>query len=70
MGRNLLTALIASLVVAAPLAFGSMTIASGNLSEIMKHPYFWTFYAKSLFWFFLVGFAASALTVALVGRKK
>ena len=62
--------MIASLVVAAPLAFGSITIASGELSEIIKHPYFWTFYAKSLFWLFVVGFCASALTVVLVSRER
>lgn len=69
MRKNLLIALMASAVVAAPLAFVTITVASGELSDVIKHPYFWTFYTKSLLWFLVAGFAASALTVVLVSRK-
>lgn len=66
MRKKLLKAFVASLVVAVPLAFCPITIASGDLLEVIKHPYFWTFYAKGLFWLVLTGFAASALTLVFV----
>lgn len=70
MSRNLFRALVASVVVAIPFAFISITIASGNLSDILMHPGFWGLYAKNFIWIFLVGFLASALTVVLVSKKQ
>ncbi|HLD14873.1 MAG TPA: hypothetical protein VJB18_09190 [Burkholderiales bacterium] len=69
MSKNIIQALISSVVVAILLAFVSMTIASGSLSDILTHPGFWVFYAKSFSWLFFVGFLASALTVLLISRQ-
>lgn len=68
--KSLFQALIASVIVAIPFAFASITFASGNLLDVMSHSGFWVIYAKSVFWFFLVGFLASALTAILILRRR
>jgi hypothetical protein len=61
--RCIFQALLASFLVAIPLAFLSVTIASGSLMDNLTHRGFWLFYAKGFFWLFLTGFLASSLAL-------
>jgi hypothetical protein len=65
-------ALVASLVVTIPLTAIATTVVGGDgdLPELFAHSGFWVFIGKSVVWTFVVGFAASALTVFLISRKE
>jgi hypothetical protein len=58
--------------MAIPLTAIATAVAGGDgdLPELLAHPGFWVFIGKSVVWTFVVGFAASALTVFLISRKQ
>ena len=64
-------AAVASILVAVPLAFASMTIAgdSGRWFDFAMHPGFWIFYGRAILWMFITSFLASVLTLLLVTRR-
>jgi hypothetical protein len=75
-----LAALIASLLVALPLSFASITVGAvwigGELKNpdlwnlVLTHPGFWFFYGKALFWFVLSGFLSGVLLNVFLARQK
>jgi hypothetical protein len=68
--RYIVYALLASLVASVPIAFGMLTIASGDVSEIVFHPGFWAFYVEGFLWLFCASFLASALTAVFVSKTR
>lgn len=68
--RNLLLALIASLIVSIPITFFSLTIVAGELSDLVFHPGFWMMYGQSFVWLFASSLSASMLTIMLVLKNR
>jgi len=70
MRRQILTAALASILVAIPTAFASLTFYAGSWSSVVSEPGFWQFYFKAFLWFFVAGVAASTITLFATARKK
>ncbi len=65
MRKCIYQAVIASVLVAVPIAFIPMAIVYGDSLDIIMHTGFWVFYVKGFFWLFLSSFLASILTVQM-----
>ena len=67
--RNLLQAMIASILVSIPFTFVTFTMTSGSISDFVIHPGFWPIYAQAFVYILVATFLASVLTLVLVSRK-
>lgn len=64
--------LAVSSILALPLAFASIVVASpatGSWSAVLQHTGFWSFYGKAWLWFFVCGSLASILSLAFIHRR-
>ena len=71
-GRNLVRAIIASVLVSIPMAFASLTVVQvdGDWSDLVSHPGFWIYFARACGWYFLAGILASVLTLFFTSKNQ
>jgi hypothetical protein len=70
MRREILTITLASILVAIPTAFASLTFYVGSWTGVVSEPGFWQFYFKAFFWIFVACVAASTITLFATASKK
>jgi hypothetical protein len=58
-----------SVVVAAVMAFFSITVAFGDVGETIRYQDFWIVILKSMLWLFLSGFTASVISLIFISKS-